>query len=163
VKTQNEQLDLEVAKERRELERNPQGELAELVEMLRVRGVDDQLAHRVAVQLSRDPETALRLHVVAELGMSPEDKPSPRVAALSSLVTFAVGAAVPLLPYLLGGSMLWPALVLTFVALFACGAVVTQVTVRPWWYGGLRQMLLGAAAAALTYGVGTAVGASGLG
>ncbi len=72
VKTQNEQLDLEVAKERRELERNPEGELAELIGMLRVRGVDEQLAHRVAVQLSRDPETALRLHVVAELGMSPE-------------------------------------------------------------------------------------------
>ena len=78
VKTQNEQLDLEVAKERRELERNPEGELAELIEMLRVRGVDERLAHEVAVQLSRDPETALRLHVVAELGLNPEDKPSPR-------------------------------------------------------------------------------------
>ena len=89
VKTQNEQLDLEVEKERRELERNPEGELAELVEMLRVRGVEHGLAREVAVQLSQDRETALRLHVVAELGLNPEDKPSPHVAAVSSFLTFA--------------------------------------------------------------------------
>jgi vacuolar iron transporter family protein len=158
VKTQNEQLDLEVAKERRELERNPQGELAELVEMLRVRGVDEQLAHRVAVQLSRDPETALRLHVVAELGMSPEDKPSPRVAAVSSLLTFSVGAVVPLLPYLFGLSVLWPALVAGGLGLFVAGALSSRFTPRPWWYAGLRQLLFGAVAAGLTYAIGRAIG-----
>ena len=155
VKTQNEQLDLEVAKERRELERNPEGELAELIEMLRVRGVDDQLARRVAVQLSRDPETALRLHVVAELGLSPEDKPSPRVAAVSSLVTFAVGAVIPLLPYLFGFSLLW-------IALLAGGdrplrrrrAVQPVHAPRPWWYAGFRQLLFGAVAAGITYLIG---------
>jgi vacuolar iron transporter family protein len=158
VKTQNEQLDLEVAKERRELERNPQGELAELVEMLRVRGVDDQLAHRVAVQLSRDPETALRLHVVAELGMSPEDKPSPRVAAVSSLLTFSVGAVVPLLPYLFGLSLLWVALLAGGLGLFVAGALSSRFTPRPWWYAGLRQLLFGAVAAGLTYAIGRAIG-----
>jgi VIT1/CCC1 family predicted Fe2+/Mn2+ transporter len=158
VKTQNEQLDLEVAKERRELERNPQGELAELVEMLRVRGVDDQLAHRVAVQLSRDPETALRLHVVAELGMSPEDKPSPRVAAVSSLLTFSVGAVVPLLPYLFGLSLLWVALLAGGLGLFVAGALSSRFTPRPWWYAGTRQLLFGAVAAALTYAIGRAIG-----
>ena len=98
VKTQNEQLDLEVAKERRELQRNPRGELAELVHQLRVRGVDEGLAREVAVQLSRDPETALRLHVVAEMGVTVDDEPSPRTAALSSFMTFATGAVVPLVP-----------------------------------------------------------------
>ena len=159
VKTQNEQLDLEVAKERRELERNPEGELAELIEMLRVRGVDDQLARRVAVQLSRDPETALRLHVVAELGLSPEDKPSPRVAAVSSLVTFSVGAVIPLLPYLLGFSLLWVALVAGGLGLFAAGALSSRFTPRPWWYAGSRQLLFGAVAAGITYLVGLAIGA----
>jgi VIT1/CCC1 family predicted Fe2+/Mn2+ transporter len=159
VKTQNEQLDLEVAKERRELERNPEGELAELIEMLRVRGVDDQLARRVAVQLSRDPETALRLHVVAELGLSPEDKPSPRVAALSSLVTFAVGAVIPLLPYLFGFSLLWIALLAGGVGLFAAGALSSRFTPRSWWYAGFRQLLFGAVAAGITYLIGLAIGA----
>jgi VIT1/CCC1 family predicted Fe2+/Mn2+ transporter len=67
---------------------------------------------------------------------------------------------VPVIPYLLGASALWPALVLTLLALFVAGAVVAQVTVRPWWYTGSRQMLLGAAAGGLTYAVGAAVGTS---
>jgi VIT1/CCC1 family predicted Fe2+/Mn2+ transporter len=159
VKTQNEQLDLEVAKERRELERNPEGELAELIEMLRVRGVDDQLARRVAVQLSRDPETALRLHVVAELGLNPEDKPSPRVAAVSSLLTFSVGAVIPLLPYLFGFSLLWVALLAGGLGLFAAGALSSRFTPQPWWYAGSRQLLFGAVAAGITYLIGLAIGA----
>src|SRR3954464_4739907 len=105
VKTQNEQLDLEVAKERHELIHNPEGELEELTGMLTSRGVEPELARDVAEQLSRDHDIALRLHVVAEIGLSPEDKPSPWVAALSSLVTFSVGAAFPLLPYLFGMSV----------------------------------------------------------
>jgi vacuolar iron transporter family protein len=160
VRTQNEQLDLEVEKERRELERNPEGELAELIEMLRVRGVDDRLAHAVAVQLSRDPETALRLHVVAELGVSPEDRPSPWVAAVSSFLTFAVGAVIPLLPYLLGVSLLWVALLAGGIGLFVAGAVSSRFTPRPWWFAGARQLVFGAAAAGITYVIGSLIGVS---
>jgi VIT1/CCC1 family predicted Fe2+/Mn2+ transporter len=158
VRTQNEQLDLEVEKERRELERNPAGELAELIEMLRVRGVDDGLAQEVAVQLSRDPETALRLHVVAELGLNPQDKPSPRTAAVSSFLTFASGALIPLLPYLFGVSLLWVALLCGGVGLLAAGALSARFTPRPWWYAGVRQLLFGAAAAGVTYLIGSAIG-----
>jgi vacuolar iron transporter family protein len=158
VKTQNEQLDLEVAKERRELEVNPEGELAELVEMLRVRGVDERLAHQVAVQLSRDPETALRLHIVAELGLSPEDKPSPRTAAVTSLLTFSLGALLPLLPYLFGFPLLWAALVSGGIGLIVAGALSSVFTPRTWWYAGLRQLLFGAIAAGATYAIGTAIG-----
>jgi VIT1/CCC1 family predicted Fe2+/Mn2+ transporter len=160
VKTQNEQLDLEVEKERRELERNPEGELAELTDMLRVRGVDEQLARKVAEQLSRDPEALLRLHVVAELGLNPEDKPSPRVAAVSSFFTFAVGAVVPLLPYLLGFSMLSVALLCGGLGLALAGALSSRFTPRPWWYAALRQLLFGAVAAGITYAIGAAIGVS---
>ena len=158
VKTQNEQLDLEVEKERAELQRNPEGELAELAEMLRVRGVEKSLAREVAVQLSADPETALRLHIVAELGLSPADKPSPRVAAVTSFLTFGFGALLPLLPYLFGLSVLWPALLCGGVGLFVAGALTSRFTPRPWWYAGLRQLLFGAAAAGITYAVGAAIG-----
>jgi vacuolar iron transporter family protein len=158
VKTQNEQLDLEVEKERRELERNPEGELAELTTMLRVRGVDDRLAERVAAQLSKDPDIALRLHVVAELGLNPDDKPSPWVAAVSSFLTFGTGALLPLLPYLFGVSVLWPALVCGGAGLLVAGVLSSRFTPRPWWYAGLRQLLFGAAAAGITYAVGTAIG-----
>ncbi|MCU1671249.1 MAG: protein of unknown function transrane [Blastococcus sp.] len=158
VKTQNEQLDLEIAKERLELERNPDGELAELIEMLRVRGVDERLAREVAVQLSSDPEVALRLHVVAELGLSPDDRPSPWVAAVSSFLTFGVGALVPLLPYLFGLSLLWVALLCGGIGLLVAGALSSRFTPRAWWYAGARQLLFGAVAAGVTYGVGAAIG-----
>ncbi len=160
VKTQNEQLDLEVEKERLELERNPEGELAELTAMLHGRGVDEELAREVAVQLSRDPETALRFHVVAELGLNPEDKPSPMTAAVSSFFTFGVGALLPLLPYLFGVSVLWPALACGGLGLMAAGAISSRFTPRPWWYSGGRQLLFGAVAAGVTYLVGSAIGVS---
>ena len=158
VRTQNEQLDLEVAKERRELEHNPRGELAELVQMLQVRGVDADLAQQVAVQLHRDPAVALRLHVVAELGLNPEDKPSPRTAAVSSFLTFSLGAALPLLPYLVGVSLLWVALLCGGLGLVAAGALSSRFTPRPWWFAGLRQLLFGAVAAGATYAIGAAIG-----
>ena len=158
VKTQNEQLDLEVAKERRELKHNAEGELAELTEMITARGVDEHLAREVAEQLHQDPEVALRLHIVAELGLSPEDKPSPRVAAVSSLLTFSIGAVFPLLPYLFGLSLLWVALVSGGVGLVIAGALSSRFTPRPWWYAGLRQLLFGAVAAGATYLIGLAIG-----
>jgi VIT1/CCC1 family predicted Fe2+/Mn2+ transporter len=160
VKTQNEQLDLEVAKERHELEHNAEGELAELTKMIRIRGVDDDLARQVAVQLSRDPEVALRLHVVAEIGLNPDEKPSPMVAAVSSFVTFSVGAVIPLLPYLFGVSLLWVALVCGGLGLVLAGALSSRFTPRPWWYAALRQLLFGAAAAGVTYLIGEAIGSA---
>jgi VIT1/CCC1 family predicted Fe2+/Mn2+ transporter len=78
---------------------------------------------------------------------------------VSSFISFAFGAMVPLLPYLLGASSLWPALVLALLGLFGTGALVSRVTARGWLYSGMRQLLLGAAAAGLTYLFGSAVGA----
>jgi VIT1/CCC1 family predicted Fe2+/Mn2+ transporter len=158
VKTQNEQLDLEVAKERHELKHNAEGELSELTDMLTARGVEPQMARDVAEQLSSDPEVALRLHIVAEIGLSPEDKPSPRVAAFSSLLTFSIGAVFPLLPYLFGLSLLWVALVSGGVGLMAAGMLSSRFTPRPWWYSGLRQLLFGVVAAGATYAIGLAIG-----
>ncbi|MGY1719360.1 VIT1/CCC1 transporter family protein [Blastococcus sp. SYSU DS0552] len=158
VKTQNEQLDLEIEKERRELTRNPAGELAELTAMLQDRGVDARLARQVAAQLSADPEIALRLHVLAELGVNPEERPSPRVAAVSSFLTFATGAVLPLLPYFLGAPVLWVALLSGGLGLLLAGALSSRFTPRPWWYAGLRQLLFGAAAAGVTYLIGAAIG-----
>jgi VIT1/CCC1 family predicted Fe2+/Mn2+ transporter len=84
------------------------------------------------------------------------------VAAVSSFVSFALGAFVPLLPFVLGTTDVWPTVIASLIALFACGAVVTRITSQPWWFGGLRQLVLGAAAAGLTYAVGDLVG-TGLG
>jgi VIT1/CCC1 family predicted Fe2+/Mn2+ transporter len=159
VSTQNEQLDLEVAKERHELAVNPVEEQAELAELWEGRGLAPDLARAVAEQLSRDPERALRVHVLNELGLDPDDKPSPWTAAVSSFLCFAVGALIPLLPFLLGAPHLWLALLCGGAGLVAAGAISARFTPRPWWSAGLRQLLFGALAAGATYLIGVAIGA----
>jgi VIT1/CCC1 family predicted Fe2+/Mn2+ transporter len=158
VSTQNEQLDLEVAKERRELASNPVGEQAELAQLWEDRGLEPELARAVAQQLSRDPERALRVHTLNELGLDPDDKPSPWTAAISSFLCFAIGALIPLLPFLLGAPRLWLALLCGGVGLVAAGALSARFTPRPWWSAGLRQLLFGAVAAGATYLIGMAIG-----
>jgi len=162
VASQSEAAAHEVARERAEIIANPRGEQHELAEMYVAKGVDEELAHEVARQIHRDVDNAVKVHAREELGVDPHDLASPMLAAVSSFVAFAAGALVPLVPYLLGAGTLVPGLLITLVALFGAGAVVTSVTTRPWWYGGVRQMLLGAVAAAITYGVGALVGVSGL-
>jgi vacuolar iron transporter family protein len=163
VASQSELAWHEIAKERDEIRRNPRAEVRELAEMYAEKGVDLEIATEMAEQVHRNLENAVSVHAREELGVDPDDLASPWLAAISSFLSFAVGALIPVLPYLLGATSLVPGLVVTLVALFTCGAVVTRLTARPWWYGGLRQMLLGGAAAGLTYAVGAAVGASGLG
>ena len=125
------------------------------------KGLTPELAAQVAEQIHEDPEQAVAVHAREEFGIDPDDLTSPMLAAVSSFVAFTIGALVPLLPYFLGAVSVWPAVLLTMAALFACGAVVTQVTSRAWWFGGTRQMLLGAAAAGITYVVGSLVGTTG--
>ncbi len=158
VQTQNEQIAAELAKELRELERHPDAEADELAAAWTARGLPHELARQVADVLKRDPQQALRVHAQEELGVVPEELPSPWTAALSSFVCFALGAVVPLLPYLLGRDDLWLALGVGAVGLFGAGALVARFTARPWWRSGGRQLLLGAAAAAVTYGVGVLIG-----
>jgi VIT1/CCC1 family predicted Fe2+/Mn2+ transporter len=122
------------------------------------KGLDQELAYEVARQLSRDQETALDVHVREELGLDPDDLPSAMLAAGSSFLSFGIGALLPVLPYVLGATGLLPALLLTVAGLFLCGAFVTRLTPRPWWYGGGRQVVVGAVAAAVTYAVGSLVG-----
>ena len=162
VRSQAEQAMAEIELERRELERNPRGEEVELAQMYVAKGLDPELARQVARQLSRDPHRVLDVHVREELGISEDDLPSARLAAGSSFASFSVGALLPVLPYLFGATTLLPSLVLTLAGLFLCGAFVTRLTPRPWWYGGLRQTAVGGMAAAVTYGVGSLVNVSGL-
>jgi VIT1/CCC1 family predicted Fe2+/Mn2+ transporter len=161
VRTQNEQVAAEVAKERRELERFPDAEARELVALWTQRGLPRHLAEQVADVLKRNPDEALRVHAREELGVDPEERPSPWVAAGSSFLCFSVGALVPLLTYLLGFDQLWLALAVGGVGLFVAGALVARFTNRSWLGSGLRQLLLGAAAAAATYGIGTLIGING--
>jgi VIT1/CCC1 family predicted Fe2+/Mn2+ transporter len=158
VNSQTEMVRAEIDKERRELHRRPEAEEAELVALYVRRGLSRDLAKQVAHELSRDPESLWRIHVREELGVDPDALPSPYVAAGSSLLSFATGAFVPLVPYVIGVDHLWLALVLAAAALVALGATVAGFTGRPRWLFAVRHLALGAAAAGITYGVGSAVG-----
>lgn len=160
VRSQNESTAAEVAVERRELATNAEAEQAELAQLYIARGVDPHLAEQVAEQLSRDPDQALLVHVQAELGVDPRQLPSPYQAAGSSFAAFAVGAFLPLLPYLLGASTVLASALVAGVALVVAGAVTSAFTNRSWWFAGLRQLAFGLVAAAVTYGVGSLFGST---
>jgi VIT1/CCC1 family predicted Fe2+/Mn2+ transporter len=158
VQSQMQLVQAEIAKERAEIERVPHAEEAELAAMFRHRGLSRELSMRVARELSEDPDEAWRTHVREELGVDPDQQPSPYVAGLSSFVTFALGAFVPLLPYVLGATSLLWSLVLGAVVLLAMGAAVQWFTHRSLWFGAIRHLVLGGIAVAVVYGVGHAIG-----
>ncbi|MEP6599935.1 MAG: VIT1/CCC1 transporter family protein [Actinomycetota bacterium] len=154
VQSQNESTRAEVEVERRELRVNFDAEVSELAQTYVARGVDPDLAQRVSEQLSRDPDQALLVHAREELGVDPDSLPGPWTAAFSSLLSFTVGAVIPLLPYLFGATSIVFSAVVALAALFAAGAITTRFTSRSWLFSGTRQLLLGAIAAAVTFGVG---------
>ena len=160
VASQSEFALAQIETERREIEKNGPAEQAELAAMYVEKGVDESTAQDAAAQIHRDVDNAVEVHAREEFGVDPHDLASPRLAAVSSFLAFALGALVPLLPLLFGIDAVWPIVVLSLVGLFACGALVTNVTSRSWWFGGARQLVLGGVAAGLTYLIGDLVGAS---
>jgi vacuolar iron transporter family protein len=154
VQTANEQIEAELAKERRELLHHPDAEAEELALRWIERGLPAHVARQVANIVKENPEEALRVHAQEELGVVPEHAPSPWTAAISSLVCFALGAIVPLVPYLLGGRSLTAALVVGGIGLFTAGALTSRFTHRPWWASGLRQLALGLIAAGAAFAIG---------
>jgi vacuolar iron transporter family protein len=158
VSSQNELIAAEVDKERHELKHNAVAEQAELAGMLRKRGVSAATAQQAAAEISQHPDKALTIHAMEELGVNPTELPSPVVAAGASLASFAVGAVIPLLPYLLGFDALGVALGLAALAAIVGGGLVARMTNRPFWRGAARQLILGAFAAGITYLIGLGVG-----
>ena len=161
VTNQNELVQSEVSLERQMLDRFPAAEQEELAGYFRQYGADADTAARMAAAVSADPGTALRIHAREELGVDPDELPSPVVAGVASLLAFSCGALVPLFPYLVGASVLWVSLVLTGVTLAGGGMVVGRLTGRPVLQAGLRQLLLGGMAIAVTYLVGHLIGSHG--
>jgi len=160
VRSQSELAAAEVAIEREELSRAPEAEEAELATIYRGKGLTRELSAAVARELSRDPEVALRVHAREELGIDPDNLPSPWTASFASFVSFLLGAAVPLVPYVLGvdeGALTF-ACVGGAAALFGTGVAVSRFTTRSALYTGMRQLVLGSLAAAVTFVVGSAVG-----
>lgn len=142
--------------EAHELATEPDREHEELQEIYRTKGFPPELARDVAEAVMKDPRLALETHAREELGLDPQELGSPWAAAVSSLLTFAAGAAVPLLPFVFmsGRTAALIAVAASLTALFSVGAALSYATRRPMWLSGGRMLLVGGVAAAVTFGVG---------
>lgn len=158
VQTQNEQVEREFAIERQEIADNPEGEEQELAAMFRGMGMSEQTAAAAAQDVHADVQNAALVHLTQELGIDPRESPSPRVAAMSSFITFSIGSLIPLIPYLLGFSSLALGLLAGGLGLFGAGALAARFTDQPWWRSAIRQLLFGAIATVATYLVGALIG-----
>lgn len=154
VTTANEQIDAEVAVERRSIRAHPTAEQAELVGMFVGLGMSESTAARAAAEVHHDESSAVNLHMTLEIGINPREKPSALLAAVSSFVMFAVGAVIPLIPYLLGYDLLWAGLICAGAGQLVAGALAARFTGKSMWWAGLRQLAFGAVAVAATYHLG---------
>ncbi len=162
MQSQRELFQHQIAIEREEMRVMPDVEAAELAAIYRSKGVPRADAERIANHLMADPDIALDTKLREELGLDPDELGSPWGAASSSFVTFAVGAFLPLVAFLVatGSTAFFASLIVSAVGLFAIGAAVSLVTGRGVFFGGARQVVIGALAATVTYAVGTLIGAS---
>jgi VIT1/CCC1 family predicted Fe2+/Mn2+ transporter len=163
MRSQREAYEREIALEADELRDDPEAEAEELALIYRAKGLDADEARRVATTIMGNHETALETMAREELGLDPEELGSPWSAALSSLIAFALGAVVVVLPYLfgVGTAALITALVLASLALAAVGAALAVLNGRAPLRSGARQLLIGGGAALVVFFIGHAIGIRG--
>jgi VIT1/CCC1 family predicted Fe2+/Mn2+ transporter len=159
VRAQRELYESQMALERHELAQYPEAEAQELALIYAAKGLPVKQADRLAKRLVADPDHALDTLAREELGLDPRQLGSPAIAGATSLVAFALGAFVPLAPYLLGlGSTIFWTTALAAACLFGVGAMLSLFTGRSALYSGARMLLLGTIAGAVTFGIGSAIG-----
>jgi VIT1/CCC1 family predicted Fe2+/Mn2+ transporter len=160
MSAQRELLERELDIERKALDRSPEGETNELRGMYVKRGINPTVARDMANEVMQDPQLALETHAREELGIDPEQLGSPIQAAVASFFTFALGAFIPLLPWLItsGTKAVVASVVLGALASIAVGVVLAAYTERSYVRSALRQLTITVVAAGVTYGVGRAIG-----
>ncbi len=160
MQSQRELFERQIEVERHALRLMPDVERQELAALYVAKGLSQDEADLVADRLMRDPEHALDTKIREQLGLDPSELGSPWGAAGSSFLTFGVGAIIPLAPFLLtsGLAATLASVVLALASLFVVGALVSLLTGKGLLYSGLRQVLIGGAAALVTYTVGALMG-----
>jgi VIT1/CCC1 family predicted Fe2+/Mn2+ transporter len=160
MRATKELLEYEIDVERQSIADEPEQERHELREMFKSRGIDAELAERLSIDLMRDPDLALQTHVREEMGVDPSATGSPWAAAGSSLATFSVGALIPLLPWLWSssGNEVWWSVGLAAAGSAGVGGAIGLFTRRGTFKWALRQVMVTALAATITFGVGRLVG-----
>ncbi len=158
-KSQKEVYESEMNRERMEIEDNPEEEQRELSLFYQMKGFSEAEADSMAAKMAQNPEEMLKTLAHEELGLSEQAFPNPWRSAVSATAATAVGAAIPVLPYVFttGDTALIVSFVISTLAHFAVGAAKVVVTGRRWWKSGLEMMLIGLGEAVITYGIGLLV------
>jgi len=160
MRAQSELMLRELDVERTAISLDPELERRELAAIYKSRGLDAEMAEDLSVRIMRDPDLALETHAREELGINPQETGNPFQAAASSFVMFALGAFIPLLPWLITSgktAMVWSA-ALGAVAAVGVGTALAHFTGRWWLWSAGRQLLISGGAAAVTFGIGHLVG-----
>jgi len=163
VKSSQELYERQMALEMDEIETNPEGELKEITLIYIAKGIPEAQAHEMAVQVMSDPKQAHALLIKEELGINPEDlKNSAWEAAITSFILFALGAIIPLAPFFWGGgyTAIQASVGFSTIGLFIIGSAITLFTGKGVWFSGMRQVVFGLLAAAITFGIGRLIGVS---
>jgi VIT1/CCC1 family predicted Fe2+/Mn2+ transporter len=163
VKSSQELYENQMKIEMAELESNPEGEMKELALIYMAKGIPEEQAHRMAGEIMLDKSHAYDILVKEELGIDAEElKGSAVEAAVFSFILFAIGAILPVLPFMFtnGIKAILFSVLLSAAGLFLIGAAITLFTGRNVWFSGFRQVLFGLAAAAITFGIGRLIGVS---
>ncbi len=161
VRSQREMYEYQIGLERDELAEYPEEEAEELALIYNARGMELERARELSRQMMAQPAQALQTLAREELGLNPEDLGSPWGAALFSFVSFALGAALPVLPFLLGFAhehVLFTTAALSALALYGVGMAISLFTGRSAWISGLRMVAIGCGAATATWLVGRLLG-----
>lgn len=146
-----------------EIETNPEGEEKEIALIYIAKGIPAVQARQMAEETMQDKSSAHRLLVKEELGINEDElKGSAVEAAVYSFILFAIGAVIPVLPFMFisGMQAVILSVALSAAGLFLIGAAITLFTGRNVLFSGFRQVLFGLAAAAITFGIGKLIGVS---
>src|SRR5881227_839728 len=161
VKSESEVYEAEIAREKAEVEENPEEEIEEMSLFYQLQGFNAEEAQRMAERLAESPDQLVQAMAQSELGLSEHRFPSPWKSSASAAISTAVGAFIPIVPFffMTGIPAVIAAFAVSIIAHFAVGAVKSLITLRSWWASVLEMTLVGVIEAAVTYGLGLALGA----
>ena len=163
VKSEGEVYEAEIAREKAEVEENPEEEIEEMSLFYQLQGFSPEDAQRMAEKLAEQPEQLVQAMAQSELGLSEHRFPHPWKSSASAAISTAIGAFIPIIPFffMTGMAAVIAAFAISIVAHFIVGAVKSLITLRSWWTSGLEMTFVGVIEAAVTYGLGLAFGAIG--
>lgn len=161
VKSEAEVYEAEIAREKAEVEENPEEEIEEMALFYQLQGFNPDESQKMAERLAEDPAQMVQAMAQSELGLSEHRFPSPWNSSASAAISTAVGAFIPIVPFffLTGITAVIAAFIISILAHFAVGAVKSLITLRSWWASGLEMTIVGVLEAAVTYSLGLAFGA----